>query len=72
MPPWKNDVFGVVVVMDYKKSKHCSCLIRAKNFRMVDIKINAETPGFTKPEIILIRIRYRRKKYKIQPISVSC
>ena len=25
---------------------------------MVDIKINAETPGFTKPNIILKHIRY--------------
>ena len=41
-----------------------------KNFRMVDIKINAETPGFTKPEIMLIRIRYPRKKFKIQPNSM--
>ena len=31
---------------------------RAENFRMVDIKINAETPGFTKPKIILKHIRY--------------
>ena len=38
---------------------------------MIDININAKTPGFTKPEIILIRIQYPRKKYKIQPISVS-
>ena len=45
---------------------------RAENFRMVDIKSNAKTPGFTKPEVILIRIRYPRKKFKIQPISVSC
>ena len=33
---------------------------------MVNIKINALTPGFTKPEIILIRIRYPKKKFKIQ------
>ena len=46
-------------------------LIWAENFRMVNIKINALTPGFTKPEIILIRIRYPKKKFKIQPISVS-
>ena len=35
----------------------------------MDIKINAETPGFTKPTIILICIQYPRKKYKIQPVS---
>jgi len=35
----------------------------AENFGMVDIKI--KTPGFTKPKIILIRIRYPRKKLKI-------
>ena len=28
---------------------------------MVDIKINAKTPGFTKPKITLKRIRYSRK-----------
>ena len=39
-------------------------MIRAENFRMVDIKINAATLGFTKPEIILIQIRYPRKKFK--------
>ena len=39
--------------------------IWAENFRMVDIKINALTFGVTKPEIILIRIRYSRKKFKI-------
>ena len=44
----------------------------AKNFRMLDIEINAWSPGFTKPEIRLIRIRYSRKKFKTQPISVSC
>ena len=37
---------------------------------MVDIKIDAWTPGFTEPEIILIRIQYPRKKFKIQTISV--
>ena len=35
--------------------------IRAENFRMVDIQINAETPGFTKPNIILKRILYPKK-----------
>ena len=43
----------------------------AENFKMVDIEINAWSPGFTKPEIKLIRIQYPRKKFKIQPISVS-
>ena len=38
---------------------------------MVDIKINAKTPGFTKPEIMLIGVLYQRKKFKIQPISMS-
>ena len=47
-------------------------LIRAENFRMVNIEINTWSPGFTKPKIRLIRIRYPRKKFKIQPISVSC
>ena len=37
---------------------------RAENFRMVDITINAETPGFTKPKIILKRIRYPKKMLK--------
>ena len=37
---------------------------------MVDIKINAWSPGFTKPQIRLIPNRYQRKKFKIQPISV--
>ena len=32
---------------------------------MRDIKINDLTPGFTKPKIILVRIRYPRKKLKI-------
>ena len=45
---------------------------RAENFRMVDIEINAWSPGFIKPKIRLIRIRYSRKKFKIQPISESC
>ena len=39
-------------------------MTRAENFRIVDIKINALTPGFTKPKIILKRIRYPRKKLK--------
>ena len=43
---------------------------RAENFRMVDIKIYALTPGFTNTNIILKRIRYPRKKFKIQTISV--
>ena len=51
--------------------KLSSGLARAETLRIVDIKINVETPGFTKPEIILIRIRYPRKKFKIQPIRVS-
>ena len=45
---------------------------RAENFRIVDIEINAWSSGFTKPEIRLIHIRYPRKKFKIQPIRVSC
>ena len=37
----------------------------AENFRMVDIEINPWSPGFTKPEIRVIRIRYPRKKFKM-------
>ena len=44
--------------------KLSSGLARAETLRIVDIKINVETPGFTKPEIILIRIRYPRKNLK--------
>ena len=38
---------------------------------MMDIEINALSSGFTKPEIMLIRIRYPGKKFKTQPTSVS-
>ena len=36
----------------------------AKNFRMLDIEINAWSPGFTKPEIRLIRIHIQEKSLK--------
>ena len=32
---------------------------------MMNTKINALIPGFTKPEIIFVRIGYPRKKLKI-------
>ena len=37
-------------------------MILAENLRMVDIEINARSPGFTKPEIRLIRIQNRKKE----------
>ena len=38
---------------------------------MMDIESTALSSGFTKPEIMLILIRYPGKKFKTQPTSVS-
>ena len=42
--------------VDYKRLLYKSFDFWAENFRMVDIEINTWSPGFTKPEIWLIRI----------------